>query len=168
MNGAETAKLLRNQSNCLFSVLEIRVAVFDITLRDAVRAEEQVYAMRVGGGEFFYLSGDLSGERFDVSLVRVPLCNVVAAHAPEAVASFHQRIEIFEARSGRRNGELRIERQQNQFINAVLDDLINRLLCARTPVTHPDVDARFDAAPGEFSAQGGGLLFGDAPQPICA
>ena len=88
----------------------------------------------------------------------------MAAHAPEAIASFHQRIEILEARSGRRNGELRIERQQNQFINAVSEDLINSLLCARTPVTHPDVDARFDAAPGEFSAQGGGLLFGDAPK----
>src|SRR5215470_5321189 len=111
MNGAETAEVLRNQSNSLFNVLEIRVAVFDITLRDAVSAEEQVNTTRVRVGEFFGLSGDLSGERLDVSLVRVPLPDVMPAHALEAVAFFHQRFEIFEARPGRRNGELRIERQ---------------------------------------------------------
>src|SRR5262245_25159061 len=164
MNGAETAELLRNQSNSLFNVLEIRVAVFDITLRDAVSAEEQVNTTRVRVGEFFGLSGDLSGERLDVSLVRVPLPDVMSAHALEAVALFHQRLEIFEARPGRRNGELRIERQQDQFINAVAGDLINRLLGARTPVTHPDINTGLGAAPGEFFAQGGGLLFGDAPQ----
>src|SRR5262245_66654730 len=112
MNWAETAELLRNQSNCLFSVLEIRVAVFDIALRDAVRAEEQVDTTRVRVGEFFGLSGDLSGESFDVSFVRVPLRNVVAAHAPEAVASFHQSVGIFEARSCRRNRQLRSNGQE--------------------------------------------------------
>src|SRR5262245_55004825 len=119
MNGAETAELLSNQSNCLFSVLEIRVAVFDITLRDAVRAEEQVNTTRVRVGEFFGLSGDLPGERLDVSLVRVPLPDVMSAHALEAVAFFNQRLEIFEARPGRRNGELRIKRQRSACYNQV-------------------------------------------------
>src|SRR5262245_65621226 len=164
MNWAETAELLRNQSNCLFSVLEIRVAVFDITLRDAVRAEEQVNTTRVRVGEFFGLSGDLSREGLDVMLVRMPLPDVMSAHALEAVTFFHQRLEIFEARPGRRNGELWIERQQDQFINAVAGDLINRFIGAGTPVTHPDINIGLDAAPGQLFTQGGGLLFSDAPK----
>src|SRR5262245_65715648 len=100
MNWAETAELLRNQSNCLFSVLEIRVAVFDITLRDAVRAEEQVNATRVRVGEFFDLSGDLFGQRPDVCLMRMPLRNVVTPQALESVVFSDQCLEVFKTRSG--------------------------------------------------------------------
>src|SRR5262245_3263719 len=115
-------------------------------------------------GEFFNLFGDLFGQRPDVRLVRVPARDVVAADALKLSPFLPQLLEVFEARSRRRNRELRIERQQNQLINPVANDLVNRSGSERAPVTHPDVDDRFNAAPGKFFAQRRGLFLRDSTQ----
>src|SRR5262249_34539 len=164
MNRAETAKLFRNQSDRLFGFSKIGIAVFDVTLRNAVRAEEQMNTPRIRVGEFFDLFGDLFGQRLDVSLVRVPSRDVMALNPLKSATVFHQRLEVFEGGSGGGNGELRVKRQQNQLVNAVANDLLNRLIGERSPITHPDVDVRFDIASSEFFAQGRRLLLRDSPQ----
>src|SRR5262249_24402613 len=96
--------------------------------------------------------------------MRVPLQDVMTLNARKPATVVLQRFEVFETRPGRRNGKLRVERQQNQLLNAVPIDLFNRLLGERSRIRHPDISVRFNATSRKFFPQGRGLLLRDSPQ----
>src|SRR5205814_7734366 len=103
MRWIRVAQLFADQPDCLLDVAQVRVALFDVTLRDAVRAEEQMNMLRIRVGELLRLFGNLRGERVHVSFVVIPACDVTPPDVPQPPAPVQQRDKILLTRSGRRN-----------------------------------------------------------------
>src|SRR5215510_2374001 len=94
MDRAQVSQLIRYLPHSLLGVPQVWVAALDITLRDAVGAEEQMNAARIGIGEFFDLCGNPRGERGDIGFVGGPACDVVAPNGAQAAAPIELSDEV--------------------------------------------------------------------------